>query len=48
MRAILLDHGLIRARRPTDLGTLTPKGKKYLRAIQGKTRVSDLLDAMSR
>jgi hypothetical protein len=47
MRAILLEHGLIRARRPTETGSLTPKGKKYLRAMQGDTRVDNILDAMS-
>ncbi|WNL50783.1 hypothetical protein RPALISO_196 [Ruegeria phage RpAliso] len=33
MKMILTDHGLIRHARPYQRGHLTPKGKRYLRAL---------------
>lgn len=51
MHAILVEHGLIRTPRRERYnlaGYLTPKGKKYLRALAGGTRMETILDAMSR
>ncbi len=47
--AILKEHGLVRQRNPQSCAaTLTNKGKRYLRAMQGNTALHLLLNAMSR
>ncbi|KZL02188.1 hypothetical protein PsAD5_00137 [Pseudovibrio sp. Ad5] len=47
--SILREHGLVRQRNRSSLAaSLTPKGKKYLRAMKANMSIDALLDTMSR
>lgn len=48
MRAILIEHGLIRVRNPFHEGSLTAKGRRYLRALVRETTIDALLRTMGR